>query len=63
MTLFVLHFRCVVVVVFFFLVAMEKRDGHAATTEYPHPFTHRVTLPTVHRIKVSVKKGSDNGAL
>jgi hypothetical protein len=32
---------------------MEKRDGHAATTEYPHPFIHRVRLPTAHRIKVS----------
>ncbi|XP_030194567.1 lysophospholipid acyltransferase LPCAT4 isoform X1 [Gadus morhua] len=30
---------------------MEKRDGHAATTEYPHPFIHRVRLPTAHRIK------------
>ncbi|CAL8326318.1 unnamed protein product [Lota lota] len=30
---------------------MEKRDGHAATMEYPHPFFHAVKLPRAHRIK------------
>ncbi|KAK0143747.1 Lysophospholipid acyltransferase LPCAT4 [Merluccius polli] len=30
---------------------MEKRDGHAATADYPHPFIHRVKMTTAQRVK------------